>query len=83
MKSWLDKHPMLQHLVIGLAATAVAWLGSDVLPWLKAQDGVWPVFAAPVLVTLLAWLSPWVTKTYGLRGSTGGAVVRADRVTVR
>lgn len=54
----------LRHGLVLLAAGLLAWLGTDVVPWLENQPGR-GVLAASVLTALLSVFTPLVTS-YGV-----------------
>jgi hypothetical protein len=61
----------LQHLVIGLLATSLAWGGSEGVPWLRDEQGITAVLA-PLVGLVITWATPFVTD-YG----TGSSARRA------
>jgi len=56
--------PLARHLVLMLAACLLAWLGSDVVPFLHDKGGLAAAVGA-FLVAALAVLTP-LTRQYGV-----------------
>ena len=56
----------LRHLILLIAATLLAWGGTDLQPWLADQAGYGAV-AAALLAAVLAYFTPLV-QSYGYKG---------------
>jgi hypothetical protein len=56
--------PAVRHLVLMLAATLLAWGGTELVPALQGQGGIVATVGAPLLTLLIAYLTP-LTKQYG------------------
>lgn len=59
--------PLVQHLLLMLAATAAAWAGTDLVPFLNGQPG-WGALAGTLVGALLGYVAPFV-KGYGIGSS--------------
>lgn len=77
--------PMVRHLLLMLAATLLAWAGTDLVPWLEARPGVGAV-AAALVTAAVAYATPLV-RQYGVgsaprdgRHELGGRDVGSARV---
>jgi len=56
--------PIVRHLVLMLLATAAAWAGSDLVPWLQDQGGLAAITGA-LMAALVAVVTP-LTRQYGV-----------------
>jgi len=56
--------PQLRHLLLMLAASLLAWAGSDLVPWLRDEPAA-AAWAAPLVVLLVNVLTP-LTRQYGV-----------------
>lgn len=59
--------PLLRHLLFAVAPVALAWLGTDLVPYLKGQPG-YGALAGIAVTMLIAYLTPLV-KQYGPSGT--------------
>lgn len=65
MTDWLLTLPApFRHAVVLLLAGLLAWLGTDIVPWLQDQPGR-GVLVASLLTAVLSVLTPLVTS-YGV-----------------
>lgn len=64
-------HPALRHLVLMLLATALSWVGTDLIPWLDTND-VWGPLLAALVTALVTYVTP-LTRQYGLFKRVDGA----------
>jgi len=61
----------LRDLIFGLAATLVAWAGTDLVPVLKDKGGI-AAIAGAALAVVVAAVAPWFTKAYGVGSARKG-----------
>ncbi len=67
----LDKFaPHVRHLLLLLLAGALTWAGTDLVPFLKEQEGIAQV-AGVAVTMLIAWLTP-LTRQYGVGSTSEG-----------
>jgi len=57
--------PWLRDMSMALLATVLAWLGSDIVPIMRGQGGVWALLGT-LLAMLITTATPWLTRAYGL-----------------
>lgn len=63
----LDRLPAwARHLLLMLAASLLAWAGTDLVPLLRDQGGLWAALGVP-LVLLLLNAGTGLTRQYGAR----------------
>jgi hypothetical protein len=53
----------IRHIILLLISVGLAWIGTDIIPWLKGQTG-WGLLAAALVSVLLAYFTPLV-QAYG------------------
>ena len=55
----------LRHLVLAIAAVLLAWLGTDVVPFLQNESNILGAVSSAALLAFLAYATPLVTS-YGV-----------------